>query len=177
MKVTLSSIIFGLLIIILKVNNAQFCFFTRTNHKSQSVDWHISQRNVDCRDFSHFQVNAFIHLETRKASGFGMQTKFPFTFLLILAGDIHQNPGPLQKSNKIRLATANIRSIREKGAVLSDLVKSKHIDILAITETWLKPDDTKACVADVHHQARHSKGTRTDGGVGILISDIFRSNN
>ena len=65
---------------------------------------------------------------------------------------------------------------------MSELVKSKHIDILAITETWLKPDDTKACVADVtpsgyhvHHQTRHSKGTRTGGGVGILISVIFRS--
>ena len=97
----------------------------------------------------HFQVNVFIHLETRKASGFGMQTKFPFTFLLILAGDIPHNPGPLPTSNNLRLATANIRSIREKGAPLSELVKSKHIVILAITETWLKPDDTKDCVADV----------------------------
>ena len=42
--------------------------------------------------------------------------------------------------------------------------------------------DTKACVPDVtqsgyhvHHQTRHSKGTRTGGGLGILISDIFRS--
>ena len=71
MKVTLFSIFFGLLIIILKVNNAEFCTFTRSNHKPQSADWHISQRNVDCRDFSYFQVNVVIHLETRKASGFG----------------------------------------------------------------------------------------------------------
>ena len=124
MKVTLSSILFGLLIVILKANNAQFCTFTRTNHISQSVDWHISQRNAGCSDFSHFQVNVFIHLELRKASGFGLQTKFPFKFLLILAEDIHQNPGLSQKSNKIRLATAIIRYVREKGDPLSDLVKS-----------------------------------------------------
>ena len=66
-KMSGPSHLFGLMIVILRANNAQFCTFTRTNQTSpsDSVDWHNSQPNVDYIDFSHFQDNVFIHLETR----------------------------------------------------------------------------------------------------------------
>ena len=49
----------------------------------------------------------------------------------------------------MRFATTNLRSVRHKSAALSDLMLSKHIDILALTETWLSASDTSACLADI----------------------------
>ena len=46
----------------------------------------------------------------------------------MLAGDVSLNPGPVVRYN-IRLATAS----------LTDLIISKTINILAVTETWLRP--------------------------------------
>ena len=47
----------------------------------------------------------------------------------------------------MRFATTNLRSVRQKSAALSDLISSKQIDILAMTETWYC--DTAACLADI----------------------------
>ena len=85
---------------------------------------------------------------------------FKLALILLLAGDVSLNPGPVVRHN-IRLATTNIRSIREKTASITDLIISKTIDILAVTETWLRPHDTDACIADIsppgytfHHRPR-----------------------
>ena len=75
---------------------------------------------------------------------------FKLAIILLLAGDVSLNPGPAVRRN-IRLATTNVRSIRDQTASLSDLLISKTIDILAVTETWLRPHDTVACIADISH--------------------------
>ena len=54
--------------------------------------------------------------------------------LLLLSGDVSLNPGPNISCN-MRFATTNLRSVRQKSAALSDLISSKQIDILAMTET------------------------------------------
>ena len=66
---------------------------------------------------------------------------------------------------------------REKAS-LTDLIISKTIDILAVTETWLRPHDTAARIADIsppgctfHHRPRPvGRGS----GVGFLISKLFK---
>ena len=103
---------------------------------------------------------------------------FQCSFLLLLAGDVATNPGPTNfESMSARLGTLNVRSLRQKSAPLADILTSKSIDILAITETWLKPNDTLSCLADLtpsgyilRHQPRSS---RRGGGVGLLVSDAF----
>ena len=58
------------------------------------------------------------------------------------------------------------------------MVSSKKIDILAITETWLKPSDTLSCLSDLtplgfsllHKPRTHGRGD----GVGFLISNEFK---
>ena len=55
--------------------------------------------------------------------------------LLLLAGDASLNPGPVAPN--LRLGTVNARSIRDKAPTLSDLLVSKSIDLLGITETGL----------------------------------------
>ena len=85
---------------------------------------------------------------------------FKLAIVLLLAGDVSLNPGPAVKGD-IRLATTNCRSIRDKTASLSDLLIYKTIHILAVIETWLRPHDTVACIADIspsgytfHHRPR-----------------------
>ena len=83
---------------------------------------------------------------------------------LLLAGDVESNPGPVQIDNQLidRAATnvnknlnmtfacLNARSIRsaEKVAVLHDVIADHAIDLICLTETWIKPDDPPAIAND-----------------------------
>ena len=60
----------------------------------------------------------------------------PIGFLLI---GIESNPGP-----GINFAMMNIRSMRNKDAILHDLIFDRKIDILALSETWIYDDALEA---------------------------------
>ena len=107
------------------------------------------------------------------------QPSLKLAILLLLAGDVSLNPGPSTCiTDRVRLATLNARSIKNKATSLADMVSSRKIDILAITETWLKPSDTLSCLSDLtspefsllHKPRPHGRG----GGVGFLISNEFK---
>ena len=95
----------------------------------------------------------------------------------LLAGDVNLN---YVFRRTIRLATANIRSIRESTAFLIDLLISKTIDILAITETRLRSQDTVACIAGIFppdYASYHRPHLVGRGGdIGFLISKLFKVN-
>ena len=57
------------------------------------------------------------------------------SLVFLLAADVSLNPGPVAPN--LRLGTVNARSMRDKAPALFDLVVSKGIDLLGITETWL----------------------------------------
>ena len=106
------------------------------------------------------------------------QPSSKLAILLLLVGDVSLNPWPSTCSiDTVCLATINARSMRNKAASLADMVISRKIDILAITETWLKPSDTLSCPSDLtppgfsllHKPRPHGRG----GGVGFLISNKF----
>ena len=74
----------------------------------------------------------------------------------------------------------NVRSIKPKTAPFSEYVTSNKLDIVAVTETWLKHDETKSTIADISppgysffHKPRADQ--RAGGGVGILVSDKFKT--
>ena len=96
--------------------------------------------------------------------------------ILLLSGDVSLNPGPTI-SNRIRTATVNVRSIRQKSASFSDLVTTKSLDLVAIRETWLKAKETSAALADITpqgysliHEPRRGK---QGGGVAIMTNNKF----
>ncbi len=100
---------------------------------------------------------------------------FSTGFLLLLAGDVSLNPGPM---HNIRVGTINARSMRDKAPALSDLIQTKSIHILAVTETWLTRKETTASLADItptgfsfHHKPRVG---RRGGGVGLLVSTALK---
>jgi len=83
------------------------------------------------------------------------------------------NPGPPILQN-VRLATSKIRSVHNKSASITDLVISKKLDILDLTETWLSPHERTSCISDIfppdyslYHQPRQSG--RGDG-VHLLVA-------
>ena len=93
--------------------------------------------------------------------------------LTSLAGDVSLNPGPSGSNERIKIATMNVRSIKSKTVPFSEYVISKNLDIVAVTETWLKHDETRSTIADISppgysflHEPRPDQ--RAGGGVGIL---------
>ena len=100
---------------------------------------------------------------------------FKLAILLLLAGDVSLNPGPSGPNERIKIA-----KIKPKTAPFSEYVTSTNLDIVAVRETWLKHDETKSTIADISppgysfcHEPR--AGQRAGGGVGILVSDQFKT--
>ena len=98
------------------------------------------------------------------------------SLLLLLAGDVSLNPGPVAPN--LRLGTVNARSMRDKAPALSDLVVSKGIDLLGITETWLTIRKTSSDLAEMtphgfsfFHTPRDNK---RGGGVCLFVSNAFK---
>ena len=106
---------------------------------------------------------------------------FKLAILLLLAGDVSLNPGPFGSNERLKIATMNVRSIKPKTAPFSEYVTSKNPDIVAVTKTWLKHDETKSTIADISppgysffHECRADQRAG-GGGVGILVSDQLKT--
>lgn len=75
----------------------------------------------------------------------------------------------------------NARSVRNKAANIKDYIVEEAIDLMLITETWLRPDPAdNVAIADlkppgysVLHEARPSSRA---GGVGIVHRDTIKAN-
>ena len=95
------------------------------------------------------------------------------SILLILSGDVSINPGP--NTSLLTGSLINIRSIRNKSVALAEFINSNKSDIIAVTETWLRPDDTDSFIGSVtppgykctHVPRQQGRG----GGVGFFIRD------
>ena len=74
-----------------------------------------------------------------------VQLDFKVSLLLLLARDVSLNPGTGVCG--LRLRTVNAHSMRNKAPALSDLVTSKGINLLGITETWLTTKETSSDLA------------------------------
>ena len=106
-----------------------------------------------------------------------------FTFcLLLLAGDVEVNPGPIPFTQPtFNLASFNIRSassitnIQNKPEILKHIIHDHKIDIVCLTETWLNPDTPPAIINSLlppsfsfAHCPRPQGG---GGGVGLLYNN------
>ena len=90
--------------------------------------------------------------------------------LLLFAGDICTNPGPLN------FAFSNVRSLKSKYPSIDNFIQSKQSDCFCMTETWLTTSDTSSAISDItparytfHHLPRRNKH---GGGVGIVIKKL-----
>ena len=69
-----------------------------------------------------------------------------------------ETPTGLRAQRSVAFSLLNVRSVKNKRLLIKDWVVDNNIDILALTETWLQPDN---------------KDDHRGGGVGILIKDGF----
>ena len=64
-----------------------------------------------------------------------------------LTGDISLNLGPASRS--LNGCFLNIRPIRNKSASFLEFVKDNNADLIAVTETWLRPEDTEGFISSI----------------------------
>ena len=111
----------------------------------------------------------------------GIQMQIAFVLLLILSGDVELNPGPI--STALKFAQFNAQSIsptlkHDKPLEIQQFISDNNIDILAISETWLKPDSLPATINSLlldgysfEHQPRPSG---RGGGVGYIYRSSLK---
>ena len=94
-----------------------------------------------------------------------------WSIILILSGDISLNPGP--SARNIKACQLNVRSLRNKTSAFNDFVLSNDLDIVGVTETWLRPSDTQGLMDEItpagfqlHQVPRENK---KGGGVAVLV--------
>ena len=93
------------------------------------------------------------------------------SLLLILSWDVSINPGP--NTSLLIGSLIIIRAIRNKSVPFADFINSNKSDVIVVTETWLRPDDTGSFIVDVkllgykYFHVPRSEGR--GGGVGFFI--------
>lgn len=97
--------------------------------------------------------------------------------LLLLAGDIQLNPGPLKLG--LNFAQFNSQSVNgnsefDKPLLIKQLILEKELDILALSETWLSPDSIPAlvnsCIPDGFCMVHEPRSSGRGGGVAFIIN-------
>ena len=92
--------------------------------------------------------------------------------LLLLANDVHPNPGPplTQKSAELSVVHLNVRSIRNKLDVLAHEIKD--YDIVTLSETWLSDStsDDSLLIDGFHPPIRQDRPDHY-GGVAIYVKN------
>lgn len=107
-----------------------------------------------------------------------------FSILLLLAGDVHENPGPSENQNlpkpqtfqilssfkaHLSIVHYNIQSILNKSDIL--YAELNHFDVLAFTETWLdqSTSNTDLYFENYHNPFRQDRGTDRYGGILVYV--------
>lgn len=96
--------------------------------------------------------------------------------LLLVAGDVHSNPGPEKdrQTKSLSLLSVNATSIAVPGKIaeLADLSHCHNVDIVGVTETWL--DDSVASTdfdMDGFQEPERLDRNRHGGGVMVYIAN------
>ena len=87
--------------------------------------------------------------------------------------DLH-NEATTPKTN-ISVAVINARSVRNKTTTITECITDHNIDILAITETWLKKNSDKPIIAAMtpsgYSFVNAPRASGRGGGVGVIHRD------
>lgn len=97
------------------------------------------------------------------------------SLLLVLAGDIENNPGP----EPLKFGSLNCRSAAPKIALLHDLITDRNLDVLLLSETWFTDESPQSVQLDVAppgyaalHVVRPTSADRPKRGGGLAA--VFR---
>ena len=94
-----------------------------------------------------------------------------WSIILILSGDISLNPGTSVRN--IKACLLNARSLHNKPSAFSEFVSLNDLDMIDVTETWLRPSDTQGLLDEItpagfqlHHVPHRNK---RGGGVAVFV--------
>lgn len=89
--------------------------------------------------------------------------------LLLMSGDIEQNPGPLSTLENVSICHVNACSVRNKISLFE--AESDHFDIITVSETWLsdRDDDASLGLKNFHLPIRLDRPGDAHGGVAIYV--------
>jgi exonuclease III len=71
---------------------------------------------------------------------------------------------------KLNISTWNARSIKENKTLLEKFLDNRNVDIMLVTETYLKPNISLSFANHICY--RNDRLTSRGGGVAILIKKI-----
>ena len=109
----------------------------------------------------------FIYVRTHRVT-FCEKASFRQLALVLLSGDVALNPGPL------KFGFANCRSIRNKGPILGEEVKTGNFDVFGLTETHNKAPDTPSFLNELTPE--DFSLTHTSRETNVVAVLVFSSN-
>ena len=108
----------------------------------------------------------FIYVKTHRVT-FHEKASFRQLALVLLSGDVTLTAEPLT------FGFANCRSIRNKGPILCDEIKTGNFDVFGLTETHIKALDTPSFLNELTPEdfslVHTSRVNKCGGGVGFFI--------
>jgi hypothetical protein len=102
--------------------------------------------------------------------------------LLLRSGDVERNPGPNYQLKSLSIAHINVQSLfpqdgqgysrRKINEIETTLIDDMNIDIICLSETWLKPNILDDDIDINGYKFRRNDRTEArSGGVGMYIND------
>ena len=99
----------------------------------------------------------------------GLILLFIMHFLLILSGDIEQNPGPFNKLKSLSICHVNIRGLAESKLKSIKISLCEKYDIITISETFLGPLSTADLTLPGFHNIIRRDRPTFGGGLAVFI--------
>ena len=101
-----------------------------------------------------------------------------FVLVIALSGDVELNPGPA--IGKIHFAHLNSQSVSatslvDKPLLIQNFMSDDKIDILALSETWLKPDSLPETLNSITPDGYSFMHVPRESGRGGGVAFVYRS--
>ena len=134
------------------VNSKRHSYFPYTEHQREA---NLSNLSEVKREISYVSDHSDVVLTQIPTL---ITNRPPKTLNTIEYLNFVRIPKATKRNKHLTLCTLNCRSVKNKTTSINDFIVSNHVDLLAITETWLGSEIDKVVVAemipsgyDIHH--------------------------
>ena len=134
-----------------------------SSSRSSHTDTHSPLKSIFCPvQKNQLQLERYL----------GISVLFVLVLLLMLANDVHPNPGPVHKNLKCSLSIININAHQITNKVDIIAYEAHHHDIITVSETWLHKDSKKDSLKiDGFHEPVRKDRNCDGGGVAIYVKN------